>query len=48
MIDLVIAAVFLLCVWLGAKRGLFRSLAELAIIVVALLAAAQAARYGTE
>ena len=47
MIDLVIAAVFLLCVWLGAKRGLFRSLAELAIIVVALLAAAQAARYGT-
>ena len=48
MIDLVSAAVFLLCVWLGAKRGLFRSLAELAIIVVALLAAAQAARYGTE
>lgn len=43
IIDLVIAAVFVLCVVLGAKRGLFRSFAELVIIILALILAARAA-----
>lgn len=36
VIDLVIAAIFLLCVFLGWRRGLFRSLAELAVVILAL------------
>lgn len=36
MIDLAIAAVLVLCAVLGWKRGLIRSLAELAVMIVAL------------
>lgn len=43
MIDLVIAAVLILCAVLGWKRGLIRSLAELAVMVVALFLANQIA-----
>jgi len=43
IIDLAIAAVFVLCVVLGAKRGLFRSFAELVIVILALFLAARAA-----
>lgn len=43
IIDLVIAAVLALCAVLGWKRGLLRSLAELAVMVVALILANQAA-----
>ena len=44
ILDVAIAAVFVLSVWLGAKKGLFRSLAELAVWLVALTAASLAAR----
>ena len=37
MMDIAIAAVFLLFTLLGWKRGLFRSLAELAAMALALL-----------
>ena len=37
MMDIAIVAVFLLFTLLGWKRGLFRSLAELAAMVLALL-----------
>jgi len=43
MIDLVIAAVLILCAVLGWKRGLVRSLAELAVMIVALVLANQIA-----
>lgn len=43
MMDIAIAAVFLLFTVLGWKRGLFRSLAELAAMVLALLLASQIA-----
>ena len=43
MIDGIIAAVFLLCAWQGWRKGLFRTLAELAAVVVALLLAVQIA-----
>ena len=43
MIDLVIAAVLLVCAALGWKRGLIRSLAELAVMIVALFLANQIA-----
>lgn len=43
MIDAVIAAVFLVCAWLGWRKGLFRTLAELATAVIALFLAAQIA-----
>ena len=43
MIDLAIAAVVALLAVLGWRRGLFRSLAELAAMVLALVIAAQAA-----
>lgn len=45
IIDLVIAAVFVLCVALGAKRGLFRSFAELVVVLLALLVAAKGAAF---
>lgn len=43
MIDLVIAAVLVLCAVLGWKRGLIRSLAELAVMIAALMLANQIA-----
>lgn len=43
MIDGIIVVVFLLFAWLGWRKGLFRTLAELAAVVVALLLAAQIA-----
>ncbi len=43
MIDLVIAAVLILCAVLGWKRGLIRSLAELSVMIVALFLANQIA-----
>ena len=43
MIDLAIAAVLILCAVIGWKRGLIRSLAELAVMVVALLLSNQIA-----
>lgn len=43
MIDLAIAAALILCAVLGWKRGLVRSLAELAVMIVALLLANQIA-----
>ena len=43
MIDIVIAAVLLIYAVLGWKRGLIRSLAELAVMIVALLLANQIA-----
>lgn len=43
MIDLAIAAVFILCTAMGWRRGLFRSLAELAAMVLALALASQLA-----
>lgn len=46
IIDLVIAGVLIVCVVLGVRRGLFRSLAEVAVIIVALLLSARAASYG--
>lgn len=48
IIDLVIVAVFVLCVVLGMKKGLFRSLADLVILVTALLLAARIASFGAE
>lgn len=43
MIDLAIAAVFILCTAMGWRRGLFRSLAELAAMALALVLASQIA-----
>lgn len=48
MIDIVIAAVLVLCIFLGKKRGLFRSLMSLVVVIVALVTAAKAADFGTE
>lgn len=45
IIDIAIVAVPVLCLILGAKRGLFRSLAELVALLAALVLAAQAATY---
>lgn len=41
MIDGIILAVFLLCAWMGWRRGLFRTLAELAVVAAALFLASQ-------
>lgn len=46
--DLVILGVCVLCVVLGAMRGLFRSLAELVAVILALFVAAQAANFGAD
>ena len=43
MIDGIIAAIFLLFAWLGWRKGLFRTLAELAAVVIALLLSVQIA-----
>ncbi len=43
ILDLVILGIFLLCVWLGARKGLFRSLAELLASLAALVGASWAA-----
>lgn len=43
MMDIAIAAVFVLCTAVGWRRGLFRSLAELAAMVLALVLASQIA-----
>ncbi len=43
ILDLVLIAIVALCVWLGARRGLFRSLADLAAYLVALIGASWAA-----
>ncbi|MBD5161230.1 MAG: hypothetical protein HDT14_04290 [Oscillibacter sp.] len=43
MIDGIILVVFLLFAWLGWRKGLFRTLAELASVVAALLLATQIA-----
>lgn len=43
IIDLVIGGVFVLCVILGYRRGLFRSLAELAVVILALILSYQCA-----
>ena len=48
MIELAVLAVFVLCVVLGAKRGLFRSFAELAVVLLAVLVAAKAADFGAD
>lgn len=45
IMDIVIAAVFLLCVVLGWRRGLFRSLAELAVVILALVLSCQFADF---
>lgn len=44
MMDVGIIAVLVLCTALGWKRGLLRTLAELAVVVLALLLSAQIAR----
>ena len=43
MIDGIIVIVVLLSAWLGWRKGLFRTLAELAAVVIALLLSAQIA-----
>ncbi len=47
IMDIAVVAVPAVCVWLGAKRGLFRSFAELAALLLALIVAAQAAEFGS-
>lgn len=43
ILDIAIAAVFAVSVWVGARKGLFRSLAELAVYLVGLIGASLAA-----
>ena len=43
ILDLAILGIFLLCLWLGARKGLFRSLADLAASLAALVGASWAA-----
>ena len=45
ILDLAILGIFLLCLWLGARKGLFRSLADLAASLAALVGASWAAGY---
>ena len=40
ILDLVLIAIVAVCVFFGAKRGLFRTLADLAAYLVALIGAA--------
>lgn len=47
-IDLAIAAVLVLCIFLGRKRGLFRSFMGLAAVVIALVLANRAANFGAD
>ena len=47
IIDIVIAGVLALCVFMGMKRGFFRSLMSLVIVIAALVMAAKAADFGT-
>lgn len=42
--DILVLAALIAAAWLGAKRGLLKSLAGLLIVVVALLGASWAAR----
>lgn len=46
--DVAVAAVMVLCVVWGAKRGLFRSLVGLIVLVLALIVAARAANFITD
>lgn len=46
--DILVLAVLIAAAWLGARRGLLKSLAGLLIIVVALLGASWAADHLTE
>ena len=48
IIDIAVIVVPMLCLILGAKRGLFRSLAELAALLLALVLASQIASFGTD
>lgn len=48
IMDLAILGVSVLCVVLGAKRGLFRSFAELAVVIIALFVAARVADFGAD
>ena len=43
ILDLVIVVIFALSVWSGARKGLFRSLAELVIYLIGLVGASLAA-----
>ena len=43
ILDIAIALIFVLSVWMGAKKGLFRTLAELVIYLAGLLGASLAA-----
>ena len=43
ILDVAIVAIFALSVWIGGKKGLFRSLAELAVYLVGLIGASLAA-----
>lgn len=44
IIDIIILAVLLLAIWIGAKQGLFRALAGLVILLLALVGASILAR----
>ena len=48
ILDIAIAAVLVLSVWIGGKKGLFRSLAELVIYLVGLVGASLAAGHLTD
>ena len=48
IIDIAVIAVPVLCLILGAKRGLFRSLAELVALLAALILASRIAGYGAD
>lgn len=48
MIDIAIVAVVALCVLLGRRRGLFRSLLGLTAVVLAMLLASRVASFGAE
>ena len=43
ILDVAIVVIFAFAVWIGAKKGLFRSLAELVIYLVGLVGASVAA-----
>lgn len=48
LVDVIVAAVLVLAVWLGARRGLVKSLAGLAIVLLALWGASLAADHLTD
>lgn len=48
MIDIIIAAAVVLCVLLGRRRGLFRSLLGLTAVVIAMLLASRLASLGAD